>query len=448
MRPLRLARARGGGGARRRRLGVPAPRRRAHGHHGRPGPGRRPRDPDLDRRHRRRSRARTSTPACSARRGTSTSRRTSSFTACAPGLPDIVSAAHAAGVTVSLDPQDDPAGRWESGLPELVRSVDVLFVNERESAGIDTSGCPLVVVKRGPRGALARTPEGEVEHPAVPVAMVDATGAGDSFDAGFLAAWLAGQPAGRCARAGVRLRGAVDARARRDRRPADAGGGEGGARVILCVAANPSIDRLFTVERLVPGSIHRPAEFVQVPGGKGLNVARAAAALGGDVPRRRAPGRARRPVDRAGARGGGRPAPRGVGGGRDALVALGRRCARGAHRVLRARAAGDRRRVGGVRRARRRPRRRGGVDDPLGLAPRRGAGRRLPPPGRPGPGGLRHPRGGAGRAAGHREAERGRGRARHLDRHERPGRGDRRGRRPARAHRRRRDRHARRGRAR
>jgi 1-phosphofructokinase family hexose kinase len=53
--------------------------------------------------------------------------------------------------------------------------------------------------------------------------------------------------------------------------------------VILCVAANPSIDRLFAVERLVPGAIHRPAEFVQVAGGKGLNVARAAAQLGGDV---------------------------------------------------------------------------------------------------------------------------------------------------------------------
>ena len=53
--------------------------------------------------------------------------------------------------------------------------------------------------------------------------------------------------------------------------------------MILCVAANPSIDRLFTVEELVPGSIHRPAEFAQVPGGKGLNVARAAATLGGDV---------------------------------------------------------------------------------------------------------------------------------------------------------------------
>jgi len=53
--------------------------------------------------------------------------------------------------------------------------------------------------------------------------------------------------------------------------------------MILCVAANPSIDRLFAVERLTPGEIHRPAEFAQVPGGKGLNVARSAAALGGDV---------------------------------------------------------------------------------------------------------------------------------------------------------------------
>ena len=53
--------------------------------------------------------------------------------------------------------------------------------------------------------------------------------------------------------------------------------------MILCVAANPSIDRLFDVDRLEPGEIHRPARFAQVPGGKGLNVARAAASLGGDV---------------------------------------------------------------------------------------------------------------------------------------------------------------------
>ncbi len=53
--------------------------------------------------------------------------------------------------------------------------------------------------------------------------------------------------------------------------------------MIVCLAANPSVDKLFEVERLRPGSIHRPDGFVQVAGGKGLNVARAAHALGGDV---------------------------------------------------------------------------------------------------------------------------------------------------------------------
>jgi len=53
--------------------------------------------------------------------------------------------------------------------------------------------------------------------------------------------------------------------------------------VIVCVAPSPSVDRLFEVDRLRPGEIHRPTRFVRVPGGKGLNAARAAAALGGDV---------------------------------------------------------------------------------------------------------------------------------------------------------------------
>lgn len=53
--------------------------------------------------------------------------------------------------------------------------------------------------------------------------------------------------------------------------------------MIVCVAPTPSIDKLFAVERLEPGGIHRPASLVRVPGGKGLNVARAAATLGADV---------------------------------------------------------------------------------------------------------------------------------------------------------------------
>jgi ribokinase len=109
-----------------------------------------------------------------------------------PGLPELVAAAHAAGATVSLDPQDDPSRRWESGLPQLLPHLDLLFVNEHEGAALETSRCPLVVVKQGGRGATARTTGGEVRCPPVIVEPVDATGAGDSFDAGFLAAWLRG----------------------------------------------------------------------------------------------------------------------------------------------------------------------------------------------------------------------------------------------------------------
>jgi tagatose 6-phosphate kinase len=52
---------------------------------------------------------------------------------------------------------------------------------------------------------------------------------------------------------------------------------------LLFVAANPSIDRLYEVDRLVAGAIHRPASTIAVPGGKGLNAARVAFALGGSV---------------------------------------------------------------------------------------------------------------------------------------------------------------------
>lgn len=55
------------------------------------------------------------------------------------------------------------------------------------------------------------------------------------------------------------------------------------SRRVVFIAANPSIDRLYEVERLAPGSIHRPELVVARPGGKGLNAARAAARLGGRV---------------------------------------------------------------------------------------------------------------------------------------------------------------------
>ena len=52
---------------------------------------------------------------------------------------------------------------------------------------------------------------------------------------------------------------------------------------LVFVTANSSIDRLYEVERLTDGLIHRPTSVVARPGGKGLNAARAAVALGARV---------------------------------------------------------------------------------------------------------------------------------------------------------------------
>jgi sugar/nucleoside kinase (ribokinase family) len=111
-----------------------------------------------------------------------------------PGLEALVAEAHDAGLTVSLDPQGDPGGGDIPLLARLAAQVDVLFVNEQEDAALEAAGCRLVVVKRGARGARARKGDRVVEAAAPEVGVVDATGAGDSFDAGFLAARLAGEP--------------------------------------------------------------------------------------------------------------------------------------------------------------------------------------------------------------------------------------------------------------
>jgi 1-phosphofructokinase family hexose kinase len=53
--------------------------------------------------------------------------------------------------------------------------------------------------------------------------------------------------------------------------------------MILCVAGNPSIDKLFEVSEIVVGEIHRPDRMIALPGGKGIHVAQVATTLGGDA---------------------------------------------------------------------------------------------------------------------------------------------------------------------
>ncbi|MGZ4243425.1 MAG: carbohydrate kinase family protein [Solirubrobacteraceae bacterium] len=131
-------------------------------------------------------------------------------TALAPGLPALLSGARASGATTSVDPNWDPSGGWDGGLPELLAEVDVLLPNEVEvcriaglpdveaaAARLAAAG-PLVAVKLGARGALSVPAGGgsvvRAEPPRELTDPVDAVGAGDTFDAGLLAAWLAGEP--------------------------------------------------------------------------------------------------------------------------------------------------------------------------------------------------------------------------------------------------------------
>ena len=53
--------------------------------------------------------------------------------------------------------------------------------------------------------------------------------------------------------------------------------------MIVCVAGNPAIDKLFEVDAVRPGGIHRPDTFIPLPGGKGIHVAQVATALGADA---------------------------------------------------------------------------------------------------------------------------------------------------------------------
>lgn len=111
--------------------------------------------------------------------------------------PDLIGAARAAGLTISLDCGWDDAAFDDPRLPGLIAAVDLFLPNESEAARLAPLGptgglAPLVVVKRGADGAEAHM-RGDVQRaPARPARVVDTTGAGDAFNAGFLHGWLAG----------------------------------------------------------------------------------------------------------------------------------------------------------------------------------------------------------------------------------------------------------------
>ncbi|HMH12924.1 MAG TPA: carbohydrate kinase family protein [Edaphobacter sp.] len=131
-----------------------------------------------------------------------------------PGLPDLLRRLKQAGLTISLDTNDDPENRWGTPLGEVLPFVDVFMPNEDEICRMTncdnldnavqslTVKVPTIAVKRGRRGARIYEHGRASDVAPLNVVPVDTIGAGDSFDAGFLRAYLLSKDMITCARAG------------------------------------------------------------------------------------------------------------------------------------------------------------------------------------------------------------------------------------------------------
>lgn len=119
-------------------------------------------------------------------------------------IPELFKKLKQAGLTISLDTNDDPDDRWADTLPEALRYVDILMPNEREAckiAGVSdfekairqlSERVPLLVVKIGSKGSMAVRGDERFLNSALNVEVIDPVGAGDSFNAGFLHAYVQG----------------------------------------------------------------------------------------------------------------------------------------------------------------------------------------------------------------------------------------------------------------
>lgn len=118
--------------------------------------------------------------------------------------PELQAVARGRGMSVSLDSWGGSAWSSERPLPELLSGVDVVFANEDEAVAMTgeteperalgrlAEHCGCAVIRLGRSGAIG-TAGGRTEAvPAETVELVDTTGAGDCFNAGFLAGWLGG----------------------------------------------------------------------------------------------------------------------------------------------------------------------------------------------------------------------------------------------------------------
>ncbi|UVI28917.1 carbohydrate kinase family protein [Paenibacillus spongiae] len=114
------------------------------------------------------------------------------------------------GVTLSFDTGWDDTGEWYRGILDLAAQIDVFFMNETEAmhytrcATVEEAITHLarhgkhVVVKLGSKGAMAIVDGKRIYHPGFQVEARDTTGAGDSFNAGYIYGYLTGKEPAEC----------------------------------------------------------------------------------------------------------------------------------------------------------------------------------------------------------------------------------------------------------
>jgi sugar/nucleoside kinase (ribokinase family) len=119
-------------------------------------------------------------------------------------LLEIFRKAKEAGLSTSLDTNDDPENRWSSEIQLLLKYTDILLPNEREAcklaqvedvnraAELLSQKVPVLVIKRGSQGAIARASKEKFANFPPIVDVADHVGAGDSFDAGFIHQFIRG----------------------------------------------------------------------------------------------------------------------------------------------------------------------------------------------------------------------------------------------------------------
>ena len=124
--------------------------------------------------------------------------------------------AHDAGCIISLDMASYNVVESNNAfLHDIVdRYVDIVFANETEGRAFTklssaeetlreiSSHCQIAVLKVGKDGSWVRSGDEEYYIPAWPAATIDATGAGDTYAAGFLYAHALGMPLKVCGEVG------------------------------------------------------------------------------------------------------------------------------------------------------------------------------------------------------------------------------------------------------